>query len=225
MGSVTFRRTAATFVAATIPIVMTVGCSDDTANNSTSPAPESGLPNCVRNDGFEPLPLPGTEGDAPLSEPDPGRLRDAVWGRAALVVPQLASDPEIEPVLDGCAVRSAAGVGAYIGITGDEATGYVLTELRYPSESDDVSLGVSVQGDHVEASVPAGCDGCVAELAASYDGEVATATAPAAAGSVAVTATRSTGDPGALLLTLRDDTGDVVRVDGVQVPPGDFAAG
>ncbi|MGB3409906.1 MAG: hypothetical protein WBA45_01810 [Microthrixaceae bacterium] len=210
--------------ASTDHLLQALIASDDAANIAASSTPQNGLPECVRSDGFEPLPLPGTEREA-LSAPDPERLRDAVWDRAALAVPQLASDPDIEPVLDGCAVLSAAGGGAYIGIAGSEATGYVLTELRYPSASDDVSIGVRIQGDQVEASVPAGCGECVAELSASYGGEVAKATAPAAAESVTVTVARSTGDPGALVLTLRDDTGDVVRVDGIQVPPGDFAAG
>ncbi|NLE99044.1 MAG: hypothetical protein GX596_13820, partial [Propionibacterium sp.] len=157
-----------------------------TTTGATSPAAASGLPDCTRDEGFEPLPLPGTEGDPTLSAPDPDGLRDAVWARAALAVPQLASDPEVEPVLDGCAVRSDAGDGsdgAYIGISGDEANGYVLTHLRYPA-SDDRSMGVRIQGERAEVSVPAGCGGCVAELAVSYGGEVATATAPAGAGSV-----------------------------------------
>ncbi|HLU42884.1 MAG TPA: hypothetical protein VKZ55_10820 [Microthrixaceae bacterium] len=195
----------------------------DTTSGATSPAPERGLPDCSRDEGFEPLPLPGAEGDPTLSAPDPDALRDAVWARAALAVPQLASDPDPEPVLDGCGVRSDAGGGAHIGISGDEASGYALTHLRYPA-SDDRSMGVRIQGERAEVSVPAGCGGCVAELAVSYGGEVATATAPAGAGSVTVTVTRSMDDPGAVLRTLRDDTGDVVSVDGVQVPPGDFAA-
>ena len=70
--------------------------------------------------------------------------------------------------------------GAYIGISGDEASGYVLTHLRYPA-SDDRSMGVRIQGERAEVSVPAGCGGCVAELAVSYGGEVATATAASVA--------------------------------------------
>ena len=242
------RRTARSIALAAAAVVVVLGgtaiglrglgddvrveTADDPANadrSTTTEVPDHGRwPECDSPE--DPSPWPGRP-TGPDVAPD-AELDSTIAEHVSAALGEL--EPDLAPLVQGaehepaCLLILGNDEGVLVLLTGSRELGYRMATVVAPVERSAESIGVSASQGLVSVSFDTSASGaedsCEATLAVRYGDQEASVT-EVSDGTISLSIPRDEADAGAITLTLRSSTGELVEFRAFQVPPGDFAAG